>query len=89
MAEVNNLRQKVTIMEKELSSNAVRLNASENAKKSSEEKLKKYEEQIKKLESTKVWYLAIILCMHSLIFFTFLSGFCKYVCQKQICKSFS
>ena len=53
-AEVNNLRQKVSIMEKELSSNALKLNASENAKKSFEDKLKKQEEQVKKLESAKV-----------------------------------
>lgn len=51
--DVSGLKQKVSIMEKELSNNAVRLNASENAKKSSEEKLKKYEEQIKSLESSK------------------------------------
>lgn len=63
MVDVNNLRQKVSIMEKELSSTAVRLNASENAKKSSEEKLKKSDEQIKKLESTKVGYFAVCACV--------------------------
>ncbi|XP_046558025.1 ribosome-binding protein 1-like isoform X12 [Haliotis rubra] len=47
-AEVNNLKQKVQIMEKELSSNAIKLNASENAKKSLEQKLAKFEEQLKK-----------------------------------------
>ena len=52
--DVDGLKQKVSIMEKELSNTAVRLNASENAKKSSEEKIKKYEEQIKKLESATV-----------------------------------
>ncbi|XP_046372971.1 ribosome-binding protein 1-like isoform X11 [Haliotis rufescens] len=47
-AEVNNLKQKVQIMEKELSSNAIKLNASENAKKSLEQKLAKFEDQLKK-----------------------------------------
>nr|KAG5702133.1 hypothetical protein BaRGS_010399 [Batillaria attramentaria] len=41
MSEVNNLRQKVAIMEKELASNAVKLNASESSKKSLEDKLHK------------------------------------------------
>ena len=54
MSEVNNLRQKVSIVETELSNNTVKLNASENAKKSLEDKLKKAEEQVKKLESSKV-----------------------------------
>ncbi|KAK7490206.1 hypothetical protein BaRGS_00018551 [Batillaria attramentaria] len=53
MSEVNNLRQKVAIMEKELASNAVKLNASESSKKSLEDKLHKYEEQIRKLDSAQ------------------------------------
>ncbi|XP_076464624.1 uncharacterized protein LOC143296517 isoform X3 [Babylonia areolata] len=52
-ADVNNLRQKVSIMETELSSNVVRLNSAEKAKKACEDKLKKYEDQIKKMESSK------------------------------------
>ncbi|XP_067680831.1 ribosome-binding protein 1-like isoform X2 [Haliotis asinina] len=50
-AEVNSLKQKVQIMEKELSSNAIKLNASENAKKSLEQKLAKFEEQLKKQDA--------------------------------------
>ncbi|KAL8611113.1 hypothetical protein ACOMHN_064403 [Nucella lapillus] len=51
--EVNNLRQKVAIMEKELSSNATRLNSAQNAKKANEDKLNKLEEQMKQMESSK------------------------------------
>ncbi|KAK7103678.1 hypothetical protein V1264_018535 [Littorina saxatilis] len=43
MSEVNNLRQKLSILEKELSNNASRINVAENAKKSLEDKLKKIE----------------------------------------------
>ncbi|KAL8608658.1 hypothetical protein ACOMHN_002887 [Nucella lapillus] len=51
--DLSGLKQKVSILEKELSNSTVRLNAAENAKKSGDVKLKKYEEQIKHLESTK------------------------------------
>ncbi|XP_076442790.1 uncharacterized protein LOC143281463 [Babylonia areolata] len=51
--DVTSLKQKVSIIEKQLSDNTVQLNAAERAQKSSEEKIKKYEEQIKSLESSK------------------------------------
>ncbi|KAL3872863.1 hypothetical protein ACJMK2_036049 [Sinanodonta woodiana] len=51
--EYNSLKQKNLIMEKELSSNVVKLNASENAKKTLEQKVKQYEEQLKKFESSQ------------------------------------
>lgn len=54
MAEMNNLRQKVSIMEKELASNAVKLNASESSKKSLEDRVHKYEDQMRKQESSQV-----------------------------------
>ncbi|XP_053374093.1 ribosome-binding protein 1-like isoform X7 [Mercenaria mercenaria] len=50
-AEANNLKQKVSILEKELSSNALKLNASENTKKTLEQKLAKRESELQKYES--------------------------------------
>lgn len=49
--EANNLKQKVSIMEKELSNNALKLNASENTKKTLEQKLAKKEAELQKYES--------------------------------------
>ncbi|XP_076097717.1 uncharacterized protein LOC143067947 isoform X3 [Mytilus galloprovincialis] len=59
-AEFNSLRQKVSIMENELSNNCSKLNVSENAKRALESKLSKYEEEKKKLigvqgDSEGVW----------------------------------
>ncbi|XP_063429065.1 ribosome-binding protein 1-like isoform X9 [Mytilus trossulus] len=59
-AEFINLRQKVSIMENELSNNCSKLNVSENAKRALETKLSKYEEEKKKLigvqgDSDGVW----------------------------------
>ena len=59
-AEFNSLRQKVSIMENELSSNCSKLNISENAKRALETKVAKYEEEIKKVkgaegDSAGVW----------------------------------
>lgn len=54
LTEVASLRQKVEIMQKELSSNALKLNSAENAKNNLEQKLQKAEEQMTKQESSKV-----------------------------------
>ena len=59
-AEFNSLRQKVSIMENELSNNCSKLNISENAKRALETKVAKYEEEIKKVkgaegDSAGVW----------------------------------
>ena len=53
-AEMNSLKQKVSIMEKELSSNALKLNTSENLKKTLEQKVAKYEKEMKDKENTQV-----------------------------------
>ncbi|XP_025105824.1 ribosome-binding protein 1-like isoform X11 [Pomacea canaliculata] len=53
LTEVASLRQKVEIMQKELSSNALKLNSAENAKNNLEQKLQKAEEQMTKQESSK------------------------------------
>ena len=53
-AEFNSLRQKVSIMENELSSNFSKLNVSENAKRALETKVAKYEEEIKKVKGAEV-----------------------------------
>lgn len=53
-AEFNSLRQKVSIMENELSSNCSKLNISENAKRALETKVAKYEEEIKKVKGAEV-----------------------------------
>ncbi|XP_060553049.1 ribosome-binding protein 1-like isoform X9 [Ruditapes philippinarum] len=50
-AELNSLKQKVSILEKEISSNALKLNASENTKKTLEQKLAKLEAELNKYES--------------------------------------
>ena len=55
-AEFNSLRQKVSIMENELSNNCSKLNMSENAKRSLENKIAKYEEEIKKLKGVEVYF---------------------------------
>ncbi|KAL4237573.1 Ribosome binding protein 1 [Mactra antiquata] len=52
-SEANNLKQKVGIMEKELSNNALKLNSSENTKKALEQKVTKLENDMKKYESQK------------------------------------
>jgi hypothetical protein len=53
-AEFNSLRQKVSIMENELSNNCSKLNISENAKRALETKVAKYEEEIKKVKGAEV-----------------------------------
>ncbi|XP_041353796.1 kinectin-like isoform X2 [Gigantopelta aegis] len=50
-AEVNSLKQKVQIMEKELASNVVKLNASEKSKSALEMQLAKSGEELKKIKS--------------------------------------
>lgn len=52
-AEMSNLKQKVSIMEKELSSNALKLNTSENLKKTFEQKVAKYEKEFKDKDNTQ------------------------------------
>lgn len=53
-AEFNSLRQKVSIMENELSNNCSKLNISENAKRALETKVAKYEDEIKKVKGAEV-----------------------------------
>ena len=53
-AEFNSLRQKVSIMENELSNNCSKLNISENAKRALETKVAKYEEEIKNVKGAEV-----------------------------------
>ena len=53
-AEMNSMKQKVSIMEKELSSNALKLNTSENLKRTLEQKIAKYEKEQKDKENTQV-----------------------------------
>lgn len=53
-AEFNSLRQKVSIMENELSNNIIKLNSAEKAKTTSVAKCTKLEEEIKKLKGTEV-----------------------------------
>ncbi|XP_056022394.1 ribosome-binding protein 1-like isoform X23 [Ostrea edulis] len=52
-AEFNSLRQKVSIMENELSNNIIKLNSAEKAKTTSVAKCTKLEEEIKKLKGTE------------------------------------
>ncbi|XP_078315268.1 uncharacterized protein LOC111131437 isoform X2 [Crassostrea virginica] len=52
-AEFNSLRQKVSIMENELSNNVVKLNAAEKAKTAAVAKCSKLEEEMKKLKGTE------------------------------------
>ena len=54
VGEVSNLRQKVAIMEKEFCNNAIRLNASDNLKKSHEDKIKRLEDHVNIIASSKV-----------------------------------
>ena len=56
--DVNSLKQKVSIMEKELSSNALKLNTSENLKKTLEQKVAKYEKEMKDIDNSQVCMLA-------------------------------
>lgn len=58
-AEFNSLRQKVSIMENELSNNCSKLNVSENAKRALESKLSKYEEEKKKLIGVQVYLINV------------------------------
>ncbi|KAK3576275.1 hypothetical protein CHS0354_036010 [Potamilus streckersoni] len=51
--EYNSLKEKCSIVEKELSSTVIKLNASENARKTLEQKIRQHEEQLKKLESSQ------------------------------------
>lgn len=53
-AEFNSLRQKVSIMENELSSNCTKLNMTENSRRALESKVAKYEDEIKKLKGSEV-----------------------------------
>ena len=57
--DVNSLKQKVSIMEKELSSNALKLNTSENLKKTLEQKVAKYEKEMKDIDNSQVCMLAL------------------------------
>ncbi|XP_052766837.1 ribosome-binding protein 1-like isoform X5 [Mya arenaria] len=50
-ADANNLKQKVSILEKEMSSLSLKLNASENTKRTMEKKLEKAEAELKKYDS--------------------------------------
>ena len=50
-AEANSLKQKVSIMEKEMSSNMLKLNSSENTCTTLKKKVEKLEAEIKRLES--------------------------------------
>eukprot|EP00105_Crassostrea_gigas_P012748 XP_011428845.1 PREDICTED: ribosome-binding protein 1 isoform X9 [Crassostrea gigas] len=52
-AEFNSLRQKVSIMENELSNNVIKLNAAEKAKAAAVTKCSKLEEEMKKLKGTE------------------------------------
>lgn len=52
-AEFNSLRQKVSIMENELSNNVIKLNAAEKAKAAAVTKSSKLEEEMKKLKGTE------------------------------------
>ncbi|XP_061167046.1 ribosome-binding protein 1-like isoform X4 [Saccostrea echinata] len=52
-AEFNSLRQKVSIMENELSNNVIKLNSAEKAKNAAMSKCSKLEEEIKKLKGTE------------------------------------
>lgn len=49
--EVEDLKQKASIMEKELSKNALKLNSSENIKRNLEQKYAKLEDDYRKLSS--------------------------------------
>ncbi|XP_052272911.1 ribosome-binding protein 1-like isoform X8 [Dreissena polymorpha] len=53
-AEANSLKQKVSIMEKEMSSNMLKLNSSENTCTTLKKKVEKLEAEIKRLESQRV-----------------------------------
>ena len=53
-SEMNNLKQQVSIMEKALSDNALKLNTSENLKKSLEQKVAKYEKELKDKDNSQV-----------------------------------
>ena len=57
--DVNSLKQKVSIMEKELSSNALKLNTSENLKKTLEQKVAKYEKEMKDIDNSQVCILVL------------------------------
>ena len=66
VAEFNSLRQKVSIMENELSSNVTKLSAAEKAKKSLEQRCYKMEEDAKKIKSDEVCFIYMLIqCIRS------------------------
>ena len=68
LQDVSNLQMQLKVLQDELSQNVVKLNSSENAKKSLEARLRNSEDCNKKIEASKVCKLFLCVSIINLLF---------------------